>query len=90
MKWEEIQENVLEKKCIAKKEGIKFSLLKIKPNKKLPLHKHLETRYNFILKGSMSDGRQKYEKGDLLINKKGSSHYLKAGKQGCEFLLIWN
>jgi quercetin dioxygenase-like cupin family protein len=54
------------------------------------LHKHKVSRYNYILKGSVSDGDQKYIKGDLIINKKGSEHFLKAGSEGCEFLLIWD
>jgi len=90
IKWEEIQKDVFEKPCLANKKGISFSLLKIKPNKEIPMHKHTDTRYNFILKGSMSNGKQIYKKGDLLINKKGSSHFLRAGKQGCELLLIWD
>ena len=30
-----------------------------------------------------------YKEGDLIINEKGSEHSLKAGKKGCEFLVIW-
>ncbi|HBO17144.1 MAG: Allophanate hydrolase [Candidatus Moranbacteria bacterium GW2011_GWE2_35_2-] len=90
IKWEEIQKDVFEKQCVTNKNGLNFSILKIKPNKKIPLHNHTDTRYNYILKGSMSDENQTYQKGDLLINEKGSKHFLKAGSEGCEFILIWN
>ena len=90
IKWREIQKNVFEKVCIEEKKGLKFSILKIKPGKKIPRHLHFDTRYNFILKGSMSDAHRTYQKGDLIINKKGTEHFLKAGPAGCEFILIWN
>jgi len=90
IKWKEIQEDVFEKECLTGKSGLKISILKIKPNKKIPRHVHADTRYNYILKGSMSDENTKYSKGDLITNKKGSKHFLKAGRAGCEFLLIWN
>ncbi len=90
IKWKEIEKNVFEKRCIVNKNGQNIFILKIEPNKKISMHKHLDTRYNFILKGSMSDGNQKYNKGDLIINKKGSKHFLKADSKGCEFLLIWD
>jgi anti-sigma factor ChrR (cupin superfamily) len=90
IKWEKIQDDVFEKQCVGNKKGLNISILKIKPFKKIPLHKHSDTRYNYILKGAMSDGNMTYTKGDLLINKKGSEHFLKAGSRGCEFILIWN
>jgi len=90
IKWKKIQKNVFEKVCIVNKKGLNISILKIMPRKKIPMHKHADTRYNYILKGSMSDGNQKYKKGDLIINKKDSKHFLKAGHEGCEFFLIWN
>jgi anti-sigma factor ChrR (cupin superfamily) len=90
IKWKEIQKNVFEKQCIVNKNGLNISILKIEPYKKIPLHKHLDTRYNYILKGSMSDENYKYGKGDLIINEKGSKHFFKASFEGCEFLLIWN
>ncbi|OGZ35861.1 MAG: hypothetical protein A2V60_01005 [Candidatus Portnoybacteria bacterium RIFCSPHIGHO2_01_FULL_39_19] len=90
IKWKEIQKNVFEKQCIVNKNGLNISILKIKPYKKIPLHKHMDTRYNYILKGNMSYKNKKYNKGDLIINEKGSMHFLKADSEGCEFLLIWN
>ncbi len=89
IKWKEIQNDVFEKQCIVNKNGLNISILKIKPYKKIPLHKHPDTRYNYILKGSMSDGNKKYNKGDMVVNKKGSKHFLKADSRGCEFILIW-
>jgi len=90
LEWEKIQENVFEKQCIVNNKGLNISILKIQPHKKIPMHEHPDTRYNFILKGSMSDGGNEYGEGDLVINEKGSKHFLKAGSEGCEFLLIWS
>lgn len=90
IKWKEIQKDVFEKQCIVNKNGLNISILKIKPGKKIPMHRHADTRYNYILKGGMSDKNQKYNKGDLIINEKGSKHFLKANSKGCEFLLIWD
>jgi anti-sigma factor ChrR (cupin superfamily) len=90
IKWKKIQKDVFEKECLISIKGLNVSILKIQPDKKIPLHKHADTRYNYILKGNMSDENTKYGKGDLIINKKGSKHSLKAGREGCEFLLIWN
>jgi anti-sigma factor ChrR (cupin superfamily) len=90
IKWEKIQKNVFEKECVINKNGLNISILKIEPDKKIPLHKHTDTRFNYVLKGGMSDKNQKYGKGDLVINEKGSKHFLKADSEGCEFLLIWN
>lgn len=90
LRWREIQKDVFEKECLANKNGLNISILKISPNRKIPLHKHTDTRYNYILKGSMSDENQKYKKGDLIKNSKGSKHFLKADAKGCEFLLIWH
>jgi len=90
IKWKKIEKNVFEKQCIENKSGLNISILKIEPHKKISLHKHVETRYNFIIKGSMSDENQKYNKGDIVINEKGSEHYLEAGREGCEFILMWN
>lgn len=89
LKWKEIEKDVFEKECLAGKKGLKISILKIKPGKYIARHRHADTRYNFILKGSMSDGNNEYAEGDLIVNEKGSRHFLEAGSHGCEFLLIW-
>jgi len=90
IKWNEIEKDVFEKLCIDDTVGIKVSILRIEPHKEILMHKHTDTRYNFILKGSMSDGNRECGEGDILINEKGSEHFLKSGPSGCEFILIWN
>jgi anti-sigma factor ChrR (cupin superfamily) len=90
VKWEKTGEDILEKHLIKDEEGIHINLLKLEPNKQIPHHKHSSTKYNYILKGSMSDENGEYKEGDLGINKKGSEHSIKAGSEGCEFLVIWN
>jgi anti-sigma factor ChrR (cupin superfamily) len=90
IEWGKIQKDVFEKQCIVNKNGLNISILKIEPNKIIPMHKHLDTRYNYILQGRMSDESNEYSKGDIVINEKDSKHFLEAGSEGCEFLLIWD
>lgn len=89
LEWKNEEGDIFEKKCI-KENGINIYIFKLDPNKKIPLHKHVDTRYNYILKGSMSDADNEYNEGDIVTNQKGAEHFLKAGPEGCEFLLIWN
>jgi len=81
--------NMIEKNLVRDKNLI-VNYIKLMPNKKIGMHKHKTRKFNYILKGEMIDGKKKYKKGDLVINKKGSKHFVKAGKNGCEFLIIWN
>lgn len=87
--WREIAPNVFEKLCLAGNPGLSISVLKIQAGQLIAPHKHAETRYNFVLSGSMTDGKDLYSAGDIVINEKGSEHYLQAGDEGCEFILIW-
>lgn len=80
---------VKEKKLLDKK-GIILNKISLEPNEDIPYHVHKETKYNYILKGSISDGKREFKIGDVVENLKGTGHSLKAGKQGCEFLVIWN
>jgi anti-sigma factor ChrR (cupin superfamily) len=90
VKWGKTGEDILEKHLLKDEEGIHINLLKLEPNKQIAHHKHRYTKYNYISKGSMSDENGEYREGDLVINKKGSEHSVKAGSEGCEFLVIWN
>lgn len=81
--------DIFEKKVL-KSEGININLIKLKPGQKIPFHKHKSGKYDYIMKGSLSDETGKYEEGELIVNKKGSSHLVKAGPEGCEFLVIFN
>ena len=78
---------IYEKKIMKGK--INMNLIKLKPGQTIPWHKHKDNKYNYVVKGSMTDGQRTWKKEDLILNKKGTSHSLKAGKNGCEFLVIW-
>jgi anti-sigma factor ChrR (cupin superfamily) len=78
---------VWEKKVMKGK--INMNLIKLRPGQKIPMHKHKSNKYDYIIKGSMVSGKKRYKKGDLVLNKEGSSHSLKAGKKGCDFLVIY-
>lgn len=79
-----------EKHLLKEEKGMHINLLELLPQEQIPFHKHKNTKYSFILNGSMSDENRKYKRGDLVTNKKGSEHSVKAGSEGCEFLVIWN
>jgi quercetin dioxygenase-like cupin family protein len=83
MKKQEIWE-----KKIMKSRGMNINLIKLRPGQWIPMHKHKSEKYNYILKGSIGFGKKIWRKGDFVVNKKGSSHSLKAGRSGCEFLVI--
>ena len=88
MEWEQNKE-VSEKHLLGGEDGLHMNLLKLEPGRHIPLHKHVDTRYNYVLKGSMSDEHGEYTEGDLVVNEKGSEHSINAGEKGCEFLVIW-
>ncbi|MBI2629873.1 hypothetical protein HYW76_02115 [Candidatus Pacearchaeota archaeon] len=85
-----------EKEILADEEnGFFIYLFKLNPNEEIPFHKHKTTKYNYILKGSMfsiskdKNDSKEIKEGELNVNKKGSEHSVKAGPNGCEFLVIW-
>jgi quercetin dioxygenase-like cupin family protein len=82
-----MKDRVWEKK-IMKSKRMKINLIKLKPGQEIPMHKHKSEKYNYILRGSMNSGKKRYKKGDFVMNKKGSRHSLRAGRMGCDFLVI--
>jgi quercetin dioxygenase-like cupin family protein len=80
-------EKILEKNII-KTNGLRVNLIKLKPLQKIPMHKHKREKYDYVLRGSLISKNKTYKAGDLISNKKGSSHELQAGKSGCDFLVI--
>ncbi len=68
---------------------ININLIELEPGENIPYHVHKDTKYNYVLKGSMSDEVREYLPGNIIENIIGSGHSLKAGEEGCEFLVIW-
>jgi anti-sigma factor ChrR (cupin superfamily) len=82
--------DIFERKVLKAEQGININFIKLKPGQEIPFHKHKSEKYDYILKGNLKDETGKYGEGDLIINKKGSGHSVKAGPEGCEFLVIFN
>ncbi len=80
---------MVKEKKLLDKEGIKINLIELQPGEQIPYHEHKDTKYNYILRGSMSDERGEYVQGDIVENLIDSRHSIKAGSEGCEFLVIW-
>ena len=89
LEWVQAQDGTKEKVLIESEKGMQMYILKLGPGQQIPHHIHLQDKYNFILKESMSDEKGSYKVGDLVINEKDSSHTVTASSEGCEFLLIW-
>jgi anti-sigma factor ChrR (cupin superfamily) len=90
VKWKKVKEDILIKYLVKDKRNFQIDIMKLEPNRQYPFHKHLTIEYIFILKGRMSDETGEYNEGDLMVNFKDSSHSVKSGHDGCEFLLIWS
>jgi len=78
---------VRERKILDK--DIRINVIELEPEEQIPYHVHKDTKYNYVLKGSISDEKRDYSPGDVIENIIGSGHSLKAGLGGCEFLVIW-
>jgi anti-sigma factor ChrR (cupin superfamily) len=87
-KWKKNKDEVMEKTEIDDG-NLHVNVIRLEPGKKIPFHTHKSTKYNYVLKGSMSDEKGSYVGGDVVENKKGTSHSVTAGEDGCEFLVIW-
>lgn len=77
-----------EKKVLDK--NVKINVIELEPREEIPFHVHKDTKYNYILKGSMMNQDKECCKGEIVENMKGSGHSIKAGPDGCEFLVIWS
>ncbi len=68
---------------------LKINNVELEPGEIIPFHVHKATKYDYIVKGSLIIGERKYLPGEIIENLIGSGHSPKAGKDGCEFLVIW-
>ena len=87
--WKKNKSNNLMKNLI-NENGFGMDFFKLAPNEKIPMHKHPNIKYSYILKGSMSDETGEYSEGEVVVNEKDSEHSVTAGSKGCEFLVIYN
>lgn len=90
VEWIKGEDGIMGKTIMEGDKGFQIYVLKLGSNEKIPYHGHTTVKYNYILKGSMSDETGDYRVGDLAVNEKGSKHSVTAGKEGCEFLLFWD
>lgn len=64
------------------------ALLKYVAGAAVPRHQHTGFEHIFVLEGSQEDERGVYVKGDFIINKPDSNHWVKS-TDGCVVLAIW-
>jgi predicted ChrR family anti-sigma factor len=64
------------------------ALLKYVPGASVPRHQHTGYEHIFVLEGSQEDERGVYVKGDFIVNKPGTNHWVKSA-DGCVVLAIW-
>lgn len=70
------------------KRKIQINKIKVEPNAQGLEHVHTDDEYVYILRGSMIDHTGEYREGNLIINRKGSKHAVRAGKDGYEILVF--
>ena len=64
------------------------ALLKYVPGASVPEHIHQGYEHILVLEGSQEDAIGVYHKGDFVINKPETRHWVKS-KEGCVVLAIW-
>lgn len=64
------------------------ALLKYLPGASVPRHEHTGYEHIFVLEGSQEDERGIYTKGDFVVNKPGTDHWVRS-VDGCVVLAIW-
>jgi anti-sigma factor ChrR (cupin superfamily) len=87
--WEILREG-LKRKILFRDEvrNFEFNITKISPNFVSPTHSHKDDEWVYILEGSMKDDTGKYNSGEFILNKKGSSHTVYVGPEGCTLLIF--
>ncbi len=65
-----------------------IAILWYEPGAQAPLHLHVDVETILVLDGSQSDDNGTYEKGDYIINPKGSQHRVWS-EEGCVVLLTY-
>ena len=64
------------------------ALLKYVPGAAVARHEHTGYEHLFVLEGSQEDERGIYSKGDFVVNKPCTNHWVKS-TEGCVVLAIW-
>ena len=64
------------------------ALLRYTAGAAVPRHEHTGYEHIFVLEGSQEDERGVYLKGDLIVNKPQTNHWVKSSN-GCVVLAIW-
>ncbi len=70
------------------KRKVQINRIIVEPNAQGLEHVHTEDEYVYIIRGKMIDHTGEYTTGQLLINRKGSKHAVKAGSEGYEILIF--
>ena len=72
----------------SEKTSASAALLKYIPGASVPEHEHIGYEHILVLEGSQEDAIGLYKKGDFVINKPETRHWVKS-EEGCVVLAIW-
>jgi len=92
MPWEQIKGRsgtLLKRLQRDEKRNFQIDLIKLDPNFTFDQHTHPDIEWVYVLKGGFSDHRGNFKKGDFILNKVGSTHTVKTGKEGAELIVCW-
>ena len=90
-KWSEIRKGVFAKHLARDSQlGLQLDIIRLQKDAAFPRHSHPEFEWVYILDGEMSEKRGSFQKGDFLVNEKGSSHKVRVGSTGCTILCVWS
>lgn len=71
------------------KRNIQVLKITVEPDAQGLEHKHSNNEWVYIAKGSMIDNSGEHRQGNLLFNKAGSKHAVKAGHDGYEIIVFF-
>lgn len=87
IKWIDFRDKIKIYPLLVEDNQIRMAFLKHEPGAKLPKHLHSGTEILYYLSGEQTDENGTHQKGDIVVNKKGSIH--SATSTGCIILAFW-
>lgn len=86
--WRHFREGVEIHPIYTDNAGCSAALLRYAPGSSVPVHKHTGYEHILIISGEQSDGQRRYQSGDLIISRPGSTHAI-TSDSGCIVLAVW-
>jgi anti-sigma factor ChrR (cupin superfamily) len=89
--WQVVRKKLFTKNLATEILGkLRIDIHRAEPNAKFPNHVHTDDEWVYVLRGSIIDQTGEYRAGEFFINKKDSKHYVHAGAEGYEILILSN